>query len=82
MAGHGVRSLQQTKHNIFVLGTYYIMGLRHFRTEIYFMNLMYLKYIYIYIYIYIYNLWLIICWDLMFNFVMFLICNAFRDYIF
>ena len=48
MAGHhGVRSLQQTKHNIFVLGTYYIMGLRYFRIEIYFMNLMYLKYTYI-----------------------------------
>ena len=77
MAGqHGVRSLQQTKHNIFVLGTYYIIGLGHFRTEIYFMNLMYLKYIYIH------NLWLIICWDLMFNVVMFLICNAFRDYVF
>ena len=75
MAGqHGVRSLQQTKHNIYVLGTYYIMGLRHFRTEIYFRNLMYLKYIY--------NLWLIICWDLMFNVVMFLICNDFRDYVF
>ena len=27
MAGqHGLRNLQQTKHNIFVLGTYYIMG--------------------------------------------------------
>ena len=76
MAGqHGVRSLQQTKHNIFVLGTYCVMGLRYFRTEIYFMNLMYL----IYIYIYIYNLWLIICWDVMFNVEMFLICNAFRD---
>ena len=48
MAGqYGVRSLQQTKHNIYILGTYYIMGLRHFRTEIYFMNLMYLKNIYI-----------------------------------
>ena len=77
MAGqHGVRSLQQTKHNLFVLGTSYIMGLRHFTTEIYFMNLMYLKNIYIY------NLWLIICWDLMFNVEMFLICNAFRDYVF
>ena len=46
------------------------MGLRHFRTEIYFRNLMYFKNIY--------NLWLIICWDLMFNVVMFLICNALR----
>ena len=52
MAGqHGVRGLQQTKHfeffsvnsNIFVSGTYCIMGLRHSRTEIYFRNLMYLK---------------------------------------
>ena len=32
--------------------------------------------------IYIHNLWLIICWDLMFNVIMFLICNSFRDYVF
>ena len=75
MAGqHGVRSLQQTKHNIFVLGTYYIMGLRHFRTEMFYEFNVFK--------IYIYNLWLIICWDLMFNVVMFLICNVFRDYVF